>query len=137
MKNIFTISTCLLILSLLCHCGGSDDEPTTPIVDASLQGTWNTTVNDVAINLRLNDNGTCSIIFPALSSTVPGNYTQSGNEISFVDDDCSMDCDLYCASNIFGSYTFSISGDELTFQVVSDDCDGRKNALTSSTWTKQ
>ncbi|NQU66665.1 MAG: hypothetical protein HQ510_01860 [Candidatus Marinimicrobia bacterium] len=107
---------------------GCDDNSTEPNSD-SIICSWEKEIEEgslVTLSFLENDTFT-AIVEGGIGDVVSGTYIISVNEITFVDDGCSEEEG--------GIYTYSISGDQLIFILISDDCD--RNEIIPGTWTKK
>lgn len=70
-------------------------------------------------------------------STAPnvvGTYTVDGNKVTMTDTGGTNACEPAEGS---GVYTFSVDCDRLTFTLVADNCDGRKQGMLCSPFMRQ
>ena len=107
--------------------GGTEPEP-------SIVGTW--TLNQAAVGIDASggmvfsfSGGTSGLSNPDVVAT----YTTSGTTISITDTGVGSSCDV----TQIGVYTFTVSAPSLSFQVQNDACVGRRDALTSGTWSRE
>jgi hypothetical protein len=62
---------------------------------------------------------------------VEGKYAVKGDRIEFLDQTGQM----ACGAGQNATYAWKLDGKKMTLKVVEDQCDGRRNSLTSSEWT--
>ena len=62
---------------------------------------------------------------------VEGKYTVKGDRIEFLDQTGPMGCET--GQN--ATYTWKLDGKKITFKVIDDKCDGRRNSLITNEWT--
>ena len=124
--SVLALGMAFLLSSLTWNCG--DDNGPGPAPSDSIVGSWEHGVaaDGLTWTLCVLDSG----VFEATDEhdhVTAGTYSTSGNEITFVDG--------ACGEGVEGSYTFSISGDELTLTLVSDECEDRLEVIVG-TWTR-
>ncbi len=64
---------------------------------------------------------------------IGGNSSISGNALTLVDKTGPISC---TGAKATGKYTWSLSGKTLKFTKVEDNCSGRPEVLTTSSWSK-
>lgn len=121
-KGLLYLSIFLVMAALACK---SKVETPAPV------GVWDKTTtqasNQVLGTLELKKNSI--FIFTAIAkehSDSQGRYSLTENNITFEDDTCYS----------LGTYTYRIDDNQITFELISDSCENRANAL-SGTWSKK
>ena len=121
-KGLLYLSVFLMMSALACKSTVDRPEPV---------GVWqkssNQAQNENIGTLELKDDSI--FIFTASSkghSDSTGRYSLTEDHITFEDDTCYTP----------GTYTYDLENDQLTFELISDSCEMRANAL-SGTWSRQ
>lgn len=85
-----------------------------------------------------NPNGTFVGTTPEGNDWVRGTYTNSGNEMTVTDtwESEDMNKDGNSCMGMPGRYSWALSGDTFTANVVDDACEGRKKGTDGIAWTR-
>ena len=128
----------LMLTLLLTGCSGCGNEDSDSANGSGTSGdlvdSWkrdaNVTIDgmDVEVYWEGFADASCHVEMVSTNITVEfdGSYTASGGEFTMVDQQCTVG---------EGSYSYSLVGDQVTFTLIDDPCETRRELLASS-WTR-
>lgn len=128
--NLTVFIITILLTAVLSSC--SDDQvsfPSGTFTCSTVQGmygatlTWNFEQTDsTAIFTRITRKGTYIQTNQYKPVQINGTWEQTGHTVVFQDD--------FCREDDRGEYIWSFDGEALTFELISDECEDRKGAMT-------
>lgn len=131
---VTALAAILTLVFLIGACGDDDGHGEPPIPgDGDVEGTW--TCGQSAV--RMGADGTYSLSLVGglqglANPDVTGTYRVDGPELEITDTGGAA----ACPPSLVGTYRIEIDGNTCTFELISDQCQGRQ-AIASCTWRRQ
>ena len=118
----------LLGCAVLSACGGgpSGSNPS----DCKLNGSWSLTIGGQAAAINLAGGGTYGLSVNGAEPQIGDWSLEGGTTFKITDEQCGTTQGSYAA-------TFSADCKTVTMEVKSDGCEGRRNSVDGTTWTKR
>ncbi len=131
MKKQIAFLSFALVMSTIFFYSCSKSSDSTPAPAVTIVGNWTKTVQTYPFIISIISNNSYTV---SMAGTIgeSGTYTSTSSSITLNATGGTSSC-----INIPGKYNFSISGNTLSFSLVSDTCNGRSDALVGGAWTKQ